>query len=53
MQYSKKRNGMIDQAHFIKDFKQYTGDIPENFKRFLKKTIFYNHTGGQFLIFAV
>lgn len=25
----------FDQAHFIKDFKQYTGDTPENFKRFL------------------
>ncbi|MES2454902.1 MAG: helix-turn-helix domain-containing protein [Bacteroidota bacterium] len=25
----------FDQAHFIKGFKQYTGDTPENFKRFL------------------
>jgi AraC-like DNA-binding protein len=25
----------FDQAHFIKDFKQYTGDTPENFKRLL------------------
>lgn len=25
----------FDQAHFIKDFKQYTGTTPENFKRFL------------------
>jgi len=28
-------NNYFDQAHFIKDFKQYTGDTPENFKRFL------------------
>ena len=28
-------NNFFDQAHFIKDFKQYTGDTPENFKRFL------------------
>jgi AraC-like DNA-binding protein len=28
-------NNFFDQAHFIKDFKQYTGDSPENFKRFL------------------
>ena len=28
-------NNFFDQAHFIKDFKQFTGDIPENFKRFL------------------
>lgn len=28
-------NGFFDQAHFIKDFKQHTGDTPENFKRFL------------------
>lgn len=25
----------FDQSHFIKDFKQYTGDTPENFKRLL------------------
>lgn len=29
------KNNFFDQAHFIKDFKQYTGDTPENFKRFL------------------
>jgi len=28
-------NNFFDQAHFIKDFKQYTGDTPEQFKRFL------------------
>ena len=28
-------NNFFDQAHFIKNFKQYTGDTPENFKRFL------------------
>lgn len=28
-------NGFFDQAHFIKDFKQFTGDTPESFKRFL------------------
>lgn len=28
-------NNFFDQAHFIKDFKQYTGSTPENFKRFL------------------
>ena len=28
-------NNFFDQAHFIKDFRQYTGDSPENFKRFL------------------
>jgi AraC-like DNA-binding protein len=28
-------NNFFDQSHFIKDFKQYTGDTPENFKRFL------------------
>lgn len=25
----------FDQAHFIKNFKQFTGDTPENFKRFM------------------
>jgi AraC-like DNA-binding protein len=28
-------NGFFDQAHFIKNFKQFTGDTPDNFKRFL------------------
>jgi AraC-like DNA-binding protein len=28
-------NNFFDQAHFIKYFKQFTGDTPENFKRFL------------------
>jgi AraC-like DNA-binding protein len=28
-------NNFFDQAYFIKDFKQFTGDTPENFKRFL------------------
>ncbi|MDR3711213.1 MAG: helix-turn-helix domain-containing protein [Puia sp.] len=28
-------NNFFDQAHFIKDFKQYTGGTPENFKHFL------------------
>lgn len=28
-------NHFFDQAHFIKDFKQFTEDTPENFKRFL------------------
>ncbi|MGC4035798.1 MAG: helix-turn-helix domain-containing protein [Chitinophagaceae bacterium] len=28
-------NNFFDQAHFIKDFKQYTGDTPEKFKRLL------------------
>jgi AraC-like DNA-binding protein len=26
-------NNFFDQAHFIKNFKQYTGDTPENFRR--------------------
>jgi AraC-like DNA-binding protein len=28
-------NNFFDHAHFIKDFKQFTGDTPEHFKRFL------------------
>lgn len=28
-------NNYFDQAHFIKEFKQFTGDTPEKFKRFL------------------
>ena len=28
-------NNFFDQAHFIKNFKQFTGETPENFKRFL------------------
>lgn len=28
-------HGFFDQAHFIKDFKQFTGETPEQYKRFL------------------
>ncbi len=28
-------NNFFDQAHFIKEFKQFTGDTPENFRRLL------------------
>ena len=28
-------SNFADQSHFIKGFKQFTGDTPENFKRFL------------------
>lgn len=28
-------NGFFDQAHFIKNFKQFIGDTPDNFKRFM------------------
>jgi AraC-like DNA-binding protein len=28
-------NGFFDQAHFTKEFRQFTGESPENFKRFL------------------
>jgi AraC-like DNA-binding protein len=28
-------NGFFDQAHFSKEFRQFTGDSPERFKRFL------------------
>ena len=28
-------NNFFDQAHFIKSFKKFTGDTPQNFKRFV------------------
>ncbi|WP_449437026.1 helix-turn-helix domain-containing protein [Pedobacter steynii] len=28
-------NNFFDQSHFIKDFKRFTGETPENFKQFL------------------
>jgi AraC-like DNA-binding protein len=28
-------NGFFDQAHFTKEFRQFTGESPENFKRFM------------------
>lgn len=36
--------GYFDQAHFIKDFKSFTGLTPERFFKIKQKaTIFYNH----------
>ncbi len=39
-------NNYFDQAHFIKDFKHYTGDAPTNFKRVLKNDDFLQFPGS-------